>query len=101
MSSGTMLSGPDEMVSLMEMVAVKLFGAVVLAGAAMGLLAPALAHADPPCARFNTCQYMPNPYNDGPLMPTWNVPGTYGGWTNLPVMCNPATYWCEQYIPTR
>lgn len=96
-----MLSGPDEMVSLMEMVAVKLFGAVVLAGAAMGLLAPALAHADPPCARFNTCQYMPNPYNDGPLMPTWNVPGTYGGWTNLPVMCNPAAYWCEQYIPTR
>lgn len=96
-----MLSVPDEMVSLMEMVAVKLIGVVALVAAAMGLLPAAPAHADPPCARFNTCQYMPNPYNDGPLLPTWNVPGTYGGWTNLPVMCNPATYRCEQYIPTR
>ncbi len=85
----------------MKTVAVKLLGAVVLAGAAMSLLAAAPADADPPCARFNTCQSIPNPYNGGPLMPTWNVPGTYGGWTNLPVMCNPATYRYEQYIPTR
>lgn len=85
----------------MKMVAVKLFGAVVLAGPAMGVLTAAPAHAYPPCARFDTCQYMPNPYNDGPLMLTGNVPGTYGGWTNLPVMCNPASYRCEQYIPTR
>lgn len=84
----------------MKMVAVQLFGSVVLAAAAMGVVATAPAHAGPPCARFNTCQYMPNPYNDGPLMPTWGVPGSYGGWTNLPVMCNPATYRCEQYIPT-
>lgn len=58
----------------MKTIAVKLFGAVVLAGAAMGLLAAAPAQADPPCARFNTCQYMPNPYDDGPLMPTWMPP---------------------------
>lgn len=82
----------------MKTIAVKLLGAIVLAG---GLLAAAPAHADPPRARFNTCQYMPNPYSDGPLMPTWNVPGTYGGWTNVPVMCDPTTYRCEQYIPTR
>lgn len=85
----------------MKTIAVKLLGAVVLACAAMGLLAAAPAHADPPCARFNTCQSMPSPYNDGPLMPKWGVPGTYGGPTNLPVMCNPAPYRCEQYIPTR
>ncbi|MEB4211449.1 hypothetical protein [Mycobacterium sp. 94-17] len=84
----------------MKTIAVKLLVAPVFAGAVTSLLAAAPAHADPPCARFNTCQYMPNPYNDGPLMPTWNVPGTYGGWTNLPVMCNPATYRCDQYIPT-
>lgn len=54
----------------MKTIAVKLFGAMVLAGAAMGLLAAAPAQADPPCARINTCQYMPNPYDDGPLMPT-------------------------------
>lgn len=35
----------------------------MLAGAAFGVLAVAPAHADPPCAWFNTCQYMPNPYN--------------------------------------
>lgn len=64
------------MVSLVKTIAVKLLGTVLLAGAAWGLLTAAPAQADPPCARFNTCQYMPNPYNDGPLMPTWDVPGT-------------------------
>ncbi|MGO9155852.1 hypothetical protein [Mycobacterium sp.] len=72
----------------------------VLAGGALGVLAAAPAHAEPPCAYVNTCQYMPNRYNDGPLMPTWDVTGTYGGWTNLPVMCDPASYRCQQYIPT-
>jgi hypothetical protein len=37
------------------------------------------AQAEPPCARFDVCQYMPNPYNNGPLMPTWERPGNYGG----------------------
>ncbi|MBS9535499.1 hypothetical protein KIH27_18090 [Mycobacterium sp. M1] len=73
------------------------------AAAALVLGAPAaLAHADaPPCAAFDTCRYMPNPNYDGPLMPTWDVPGTYGGWTTLPVMCDPATYTCRQYVPGR
>jgi hypothetical protein len=44
---------------------------------------------------------MPNPYYDGPLLPTWNVPGTYGGWTTLPVMCDPVTYSCRQVAPGR
>lgn len=59
-----------------------------------------VANADAPaCAAFDTCRYMPNPYYDGPLMPTWNVPGTYGGWTTLPVMCDPISYTCQQYVP--
>jgi hypothetical protein len=70
-----------------------------LALASLGVLAAPVAHADPPCAAFDTCQYMPNPYYDGPLMPTWDTPGTYGGWTNLPVMCDPITYKCRQYAP--
>lgn len=62
----------------------------------------ATAHADaPPCAAFDTCRYMPNPNYDGPLMPTWDTPGTYGGWTTLPVMCDPVTYSCRQYAPGR
>lgn len=74
----------------------------VLAALGPGLAVPATAGADtpqPPCAAVDTCRYMPNPYYDGPLMPTWDVPGTYGGWTTLPVMCDPATYTCRQYVP--
>lgn len=73
------------------MVISKSITAAVLAGAALGVVSSGPAHADPPCAAFDTCHYMPNPNYDGPLMPTWDVPGTYGGWTNLPVMCDPAT----------
>lgn len=97
------LSAPGEIVSLMEtmtraiVVAWKLIGAALLAAAALGALAAVPAHAAPPCAQFDTCQYMPNPSYDGPLMPARDAPGTYGGWTNLPVMCDPATY---RYIPS-
>ncbi len=72
----------------------------VLAGLALGLGVAATANADaPPCATFDTCRYLPNPWYDGPLMPTWNTPGTYGGWTNLPVMCDPQSYSCRTYVP--
>lgn len=74
----------------------------VLAVFALGLSAAATAEAtspQPPCAAFDTCQYLPNPWYDGPIMPTWDTPGTYGGWTNLPVMCDPATYSCQTYAP--
>ena len=81
------------------MIAVKLTGVAVLAGAALEVLTTAPAHAAPPCAQFGTCQYRPNPNYDGPLLPTWDTPGTYGGWTNLPLMCDPAAYRCEQYVP--
>lgn len=36
----------------------------------------------------------PQPWN-GQLMPTWNTPGYYGGWTNGPVTCDPFTLQCR------
>lgn len=42
------------------------------------------------------CEGSP-PYH-GPLMPTWDVPGTYGGWTTNPVQCDVITRQCRQVI---
>lgn len=73
----------------------------VLTGLTVALGGAAVADANtppPPCAAFDTCKYMPNPYYDGPLMPAWDLPG-YGGWTNLPVICDPQTYRCQTYVP--
>lgn len=62
-----------------------------------GLASAPIAGADPVgCDFTHTCSYDP-PYN-GPLMPTWNIPGTYGGWTTLPVICDPVNYSCRQYV---
>ncbi|ORW22589.1 hypothetical protein AWC18_07380 [Mycolicibacter nonchromogenicus] len=73
--------------------------APVLFGLGLGVPSTAGADASPPCAAFDTCRYMPNPYYDGPLMPTWNLPGVYGGQTTLPAMCDPASYSCRTYVP--
>lgn len=73
--------------------------AAALIAAALAVLAAPVAHASPPpCAMFDTCKYMPNPV-DGPMMPVWDTPGTYGGWTNLPVLCDPVSYQCRQVVP--
>ena len=56
------------------------------------------AHADPPCARFGVCQYMPSPYNNGPLMPTWDIPGNYRVGQS-PSMCDPKAYRCYPAMP--
>lgn len=54
------------------------------------------AHSDPlPCATAGVCQYMPNPSYNGPLMPTQDTPGVYGGWTNGQVQCNTGSYTCS------
>jgi hypothetical protein len=44
--------------------------------------------------------YGPPQYN-GPGLNTWDVPGTYGGWTTLPLMHPPGADLqpCQQYIP--
>lgn len=83
-----------------KQLAVVIAAATTIAGTA-GLLAAPTAHADPPCAAYDTCKYMPNPYYDGPLMPTWNTPGYYGGWTTGPVLCDPQTYTCRGYVPVQ
>lgn len=70
-----------------------------LALAALGTITAPTGHADPPCARFNICQYQPG-YN-GPQLDTWNVPGTYGGWTTNPLLCDPITRQCRQTVPGR
>lgn len=73
--------------------------AVTIAAAALAVLVAPIAHADPPCAAYGTCRYMPNPSYDGPQMPVWDTPGTYGGWTNLPTLCDPVSYECKQVAP--
>lgn len=73
---------------------------LVMAGAmAAGAVISTPAYADPPCAQFNVCQYMPNPYNNGPLMPTWELPGGYGLPGGDPTMCDPSTYRCYPAVP--
>lgn len=72
----------------------------MLAAAALGALA-----APPGAGRsaVRAVRYLPvhaEPQLNGPLMPTWDTRGTYGGWTYLPVMCDPATYQCQQYVPS-
>lgn len=82
--------------------AVKLWPRVAAVAAALALVAlilPGHAEADPlPCATAGTCQYMPNPSHDGPLMPTWDTPGYYGGATTGPVQCNPFDYSCRGVV---
>lgn len=78
-----------------------LIGALLIVGGmCAGVLAAAgSAHAAPPCAEYNVCQYMPNPYNNGPLMPTWELPGGYGLPGGDPTMCDPRAYRCYPASP--
>ena len=64
-------------------------------------LAAALLCAPP--ATADTCQGVynqsgchPAPWN-GQLQDTWNMPGTYGGWVNTPIACNPQTAHCTTW----
>ena len=70
-----------------------------VAAALTALLTAGSAAAQPPCAAFDTCRYLPDPSYDGPLLPTWDVPGSYGGWTTLPVWCDPLAHQCRSYVP--
>lgn len=53
-----------------------------------------VAHADDSCVM--DCVSTPGSNQwPGQLMPTWDTPGTYGGWTNDPVLCDPSTLKCS------
>jgi hypothetical protein len=65
--------------------------------AALVLLLPApAANADPDC---EYCQPPAPPPWNGQLMPTWDTPGYYGGWTTGPVQCDPFTLACRGVVP--
>lgn len=54
------------------------------------------AHATPCQGVYNQSGCQPAPWN-GQLMDTWNIPGSYGGWVNTPIRCNPQTAKCEMW----
>lgn len=75
------------------------YALVAAVGAAVGAgfsTATPVAEAAPRCLFQGdwNCEGIP-PYH-GPLMPTWNTPGTYGGWTTNPVQCDVVTRECHQ-----
>jgi hypothetical protein len=75
----------------------RLLAAIALT--ALGVLSAPTANAEPPCAAYDVCQYMPHPDNNGPLMPAWEVPGGYGWPGGSPVLCDPASYECQPVMP--
>lgn len=68
--------------------------AAIVAAAFLAIPGMAAAIADPCKGVLNQDGCKPSPWN-GQLMPTWNTPGYYGGWTNGPVMCDPQTLQCR------
>lgn len=65
-----------------------------LAASTIALAAP--VGATPCQGVLNQSGCQPAPWN-GQQMDTWNVPGTYGGWVNTPVMCDPQTARCAMW----
>jgi hypothetical protein len=59
------------------------------------------AHAEPRCLFQGDWDCSGPPQYNGPLQNTWDVPGTYGGWTQLPLMCPPGADLqpCQAYVP--
>jgi hypothetical protein len=77
---------------------------VVVALLAVGAISASVAtsapaQADPTCAQSNVYQYTPNPYNNGPLMPTWELPGGYGLPGGSPTIRDPQAYRCYPAVP--
>ena len=76
--------------------------AVAAATLALGFLAGApTVHAEPRCGFQGDWDCYGPPQYNGPLQNTWDVPGTYGGWTSLPLMCPPGADLqpCHAYVP--
>ena len=72
-----------------------MFGCGLIAAILAFALTAPIASADDVCRGvLNQSGCRPQPWN-GQLMPTWNTPGYYGGWTNGPVTCDPFTLKCR------
>jgi hypothetical protein len=59
------------------------------------------AGAQPRCLFQGDWDCQGTPQYNGPIVNTWDVPGTYGGWTTLPLLCPPGAGLqpCQQYVP--
>ena len=66
-----------------------------------GIVTAAPAVAEPRCGFQGDWDCEGPPQYNGPLQNTWDVPGTYGGWTQPPLLCpGGATLQpCHQYVP--
>lgn len=74
---------------------------IVAAMFAASLLGTGHASASPGVCQYlkiEVCQPQPPVYG-GPILNKTNVPGTTGGWTTLPVQCDPITRTCQQVVP--
>jgi hypothetical protein len=73
--------------------------AAALAAGAIVTAAPAVA--EPRCLFQGDWNCYGPPQYNGPLQNTWDVPGTYGGWTQLPLLCpgGASLQPCQQYVP--
>jgi hypothetical protein len=76
--------------------------AAVAAALTLGFIAsPPAATAEPSCLFQGDWDCYGPPQYNGPLQNTWDVPGTYGGWTQLPLLCPGGADLrpCQQYVP--
>jgi hypothetical protein len=76
--------------------------AAVAAALTLGFIAsPPAATAEPRCLFQGDWDCYGPPQYNGPLQNTWDVPGTYGGWTQLPLLCPGGADLrpCQQYVP--
>lgn len=72
----------------------KLIVSAALTAATIALAAP--AGADPCQGVYNQSGCKPAPWN-GQMQDTWNIPGSYGGWVNTPIACDPRTAKCAMW----
>lgn len=63
----------------------------------LAILLPSPEAKADPCWYGQYCQ--PQPRYEGPLIPSWDTPGYYGGNTNGPIQCSPFTYQCQGIAP--
>jgi hypothetical protein len=72
-----------------------LFALAAAAAAARTIAVAPATHADSiGCDFTHSCSY--DPRWNGPLLPTWDTPGSNNGWTTLPQLCDPISYQCRQ-----